>query len=106
MLRESLEMVRSTRSRTIALAEQLWQEQLDFTSATGKWSAGEVLDHFLDYHDMSVQHPLMGTNDIPGLLRFVALHEQRHQSQINNIIASPQFPRPQPSGKGVSHVEF
>src|SRR5215218_5313237 len=47
MFRESLEMFRSTRSRTLALAEQLSQEQLDFTTATGKWSTGEVLDHLL-----------------------------------------------------------
>lgn len=218
MFRESLEMFRSTRSRTIAMADELSQEQLDFTPASGKWSAGEVLDHLLlaervnrdqiaelidlkkaqrrpfvrrtfadvnvsiayipksilpilevpftllntfvpagvrefmtsnrlvpaqspdiasprrgrpvaelrealassfketedllnanadlDYVEMKVQHPLMGTNNVPGLLRFMALHEKRHQSQINNIMASPQFPRPQPSGKGVPHVEL
>jgi uncharacterized damage-inducible protein DinB len=217
MFRESLEMFRSTRSRTMALAKQLSQEQLDFTSATGKWSPGEVLDHLLraervnrdqiaelielkklqqkpfvrrtfadvnvsvayipksllpilevpftllntlvpvgfrefitrnrlipaqspdiaiprrgrsaadlreelassfaktenlfnanpdlDYGEMSIQHPLMGTNSVPELLRFMALHEQRHQSQINHIMASPQFP-PQPSGKGAPHVKL
>lgn len=47
----------------------------------------------LDYREMSVQHPLMGTNDVPGLLRFMALHEQRHQSQIADIISNPRFPR-------------
>lgn len=197
MFRESLEMFRATRSRTIALAEQLSQEQLDFTLAPGKWSAGEVLDHLLlaervnrdqiaelielkkaqkkpfvrrtfadvnvsvayipksvlpmlgvpftllntfvpavvrefitrnriipaqapdlaiprkgrsaaelreelrssfteteslfnanadlDYGEMTVQHPLMGTNNVPGLLRFMAAHEERHQSQIVDI---------------------
>ena len=218
MFRESLEMFRSTRSRTMALADQLSQEQLNFTPATGKWSPGEVLDHLLraervnrdqiaelitlrksqqkpfvkrtfadmnvsvayipksllpifevpftllntfvpvgfrefitrnrlvpaqspdiaiprrgrsatdlreelassfaetenlfnanpdlDYGEMSIQHPLMGTNSVPELLRFMAFHEQRHQNQINNIIASPQFPRPQSSGKGAPHVKL
>lgn len=47
----------------------------------------------LDYGSMFVSHPLLGRNDVPGLLRFVALHEQRHQSQIGEIAADPQFPR-------------
>jgi DinB superfamily len=218
MFRESLEMFRSTRSRTIEMADELSQEQLDFAPAAGKWSAGEVLDHLLlaeklnrdqvaelielkrtqrkpfvrrtfadvnvsigyipkcllpifevpftllntftpagvreymtrnrlvpaqhpdvatprkgrsaaelrenlarslketenlfnanadlHYSEMIAQHPLLGTNNVPGLLRFMAAHEQRHQSQINNIMASPQFPRPQSSGKGVPHVEL
>lgn len=218
MFRESLEIFRFTRLRTNELAKLLSQEQLDFSAATGQWSAGEVLDHLLlaekvnrdqiaelielkklqqkpfvrrtfadvnvsvayipksvlpmlevpftvlntfvptgvrefitrhrvipaqspdvaiprrgrpaaelrgdlarsfketenlfsanpdlDYSNMSVQHPLMGTNNVPELLRFMALHEQRHQSQINNIMASPQFPKSQPIGKGVPHVEL
>jgi uncharacterized damage-inducible protein DinB len=218
MFQASLEMFRSARSRTIALVDQLSQEQLDFTSATGKWSTGEVLDHLLlaekvnrdqivelielkksqqtpfvrrsfadvnvsvayipksvlpvleipftmlntfvptsarefitrhrlipaqtpdiatprkgrlaaelreeladsfkktetlfkdnpdlDYCEMQVQHPLMGTNNVPELLRFMALHEQRHQSQINNTLASPRFPKPQPNGKGAAHVKL
>jgi len=218
MFQVSLEMFRSTRARTIELADALSQEQLDFTAATGKWSAGEVLDHLLlaeklnrdqiaelielknagqnpvvrrsfsdlnvsvayipksllplfelpftlvnvfvparireymtrnrlipaqspdiatpkkgrvaaelredlarsfketenllnanadlDYSTMSVQHPLMGTNDVPGLLGFMAAHEQRHQTQINNIMSCPQFPRPHRSGNGGPHVEL
>jgi len=47
----------------------------------------------LDYGEMVIQHPLLGNNNIPGLLRFMALHEQRHQSQINDILISPRFPR-------------
>jgi hypothetical protein len=218
MFRESLEIFRSTRLQTIALAEQLSQSQLDFKYTPDKWSAGEVLDHLLlaerlnrdqiaelidlkkagrnpsvrrtfsdvnvsvayipksvlpalevpftllnifvpasvrqymtrnrlipaqapdkatpkrgrpaaelledlaaslrkteellnanadlDYREMSVQHPLLGNNDVPGLLRFMAAHEQRHQSQIKDIMASPQFPRPHINGKGAPHVEL
>lgn len=205
MFQESLKMLSSTRSSTLAMAQPLSQRQLDFAYAPGKWSAGEVLDHLLlaeklnrdqiselielkkggrkafvrrsfadvnvsiahipkpvlpfleipftllnmcvpdgvreymarnrvipaqnpdsatprrgraaaqlgaelaaslkqtedllranpdlNYDEMFVQHPLMGTNDVPGLLRFMALHEQRHQSQIGDILAHPRFPR-------------
>ena len=47
----------------------------------------------LDYGSMFVSHPLLGRNDVAGLLRFLALHEQRHQSQIGEIAADPKFPR-------------
>lgn len=50
----------------------------------------------LDYSEMLIQHPLLGNNNVPGLLRFLALHEQRHQSQINDILRSPRFPIPIP----------
>ena len=36
----------------------------------------------LDYGGMFVQHPLLGRYDVPGLLRFMSAHEQRHQSQL------------------------
>lgn len=61
----------------------------------------------LNYEEMVLRHPLLGSYDVPGLLRFMAAHEQRHQSQINHIIASPQFPRPPHfSGNGGPHVEL
>jgi DinB family protein len=46
----------------------------------------------LDCHQIIIRHPLLGNNDVPGLLRFVALHEQRHQTQIKEILNSPGFP--------------
>jgi len=39
----------------------------------------------LDYDEMFVQHPLLGCYNVPGLLRFMSAHEQRHQSQIAGI---------------------
>ena len=36
----------------------------------------------LDFDEMIVQHPLLGRYDVPGLLRFMSAHEERHQSQI------------------------
>lgn len=48
----------------------------------------------LDFSEMLIQHPLLGNNNVPGLLRFLALHEQRHQSQIESVLRSPGFPDP------------
>jgi len=59
----------------------------------------------LDYGEMMIQHPLLGNNSVPGLLRFLALHEQRHQSQINDVLGDPQFPKSDLSSAGDPHVE-
>jgi hypothetical protein len=204
-MRESLEMFRETRERTLAMAGGLSQAQMDYAPAPGRWSAGEVLDHLLlaegmnreqfaelielrrsgrpaelrrsfadlnvsvayipksllpfleipfavlgafvpacareafmrnrlipaqspdaaaprkgrpaadlrrdlarsleqtlalfdahpglDYGAMTVSHPLLGRNDLNGLLRFLALHEQRHQAQVKEILSDPRLPR-------------
>lgn len=196
-LRKSLDDFCATRARTLSLAGELTQEQLDFVPATNHWSIGEVLDHILlaerlnreqlarliqlkregkrpelrltfsdlnvsvsgvprsllalfeapltlmnmfvpdslrnyltrtrvvsfrnpdpatphagrpaaelrgglmaalqeterlfqnnpdlNYEEMFIQHPLLGRYDVPGLLRFMSAHEQRHQSQIASI---------------------
>ena len=47
----------------------------------------------LDYRAMIHQHPLTGVNNVLQLLRFVASHERRHQSQISDILRLPGFPR-------------
>jgi hypothetical protein len=46
----------------------------------------------LDYDEMVVQHPLLGRYDVPGLLRFMSAHEERHQSQIVSIQTAPYSP--------------
>ena len=45
----------------------------------------------LNYDEMFVQHPLLGRYDVPGLLRFMSAHEQRHQSQIAEIQTASGF---------------
>jgi uncharacterized damage-inducible protein DinB len=45
----------------------------------------------LDYREMIDEHPLLGTNNVLQLLRLLALHEVRHQSQISDILADPRF---------------
>ncbi len=47
----------------------------------------------LDYRQMRYTHPLMGDNTVLDSLRVVALHERRHQSQIEDILRSAQFPK-------------
>jgi uncharacterized damage-inducible protein DinB len=47
----------------------------------------------LDYRGMLYQHPIMGSNSVLQMLRIVALHERRHQSQIQEVLRSRQFPK-------------
>jgi len=46
----------------------------------------------LDYEEMLYQHPILGTNSVPQLIRLLALHEQRHQEQIHDILTDRGFP--------------
>lgn len=45
----------------------------------------------LDYTEMIDEHPLLGRNDALQLLRLLSLHEERHQSQISDILKHMQF---------------
>ena len=47
----------------------------------------------LDYRWMRYIHPLMGDNTVLDSLRVVSLHERRHQTQIEEILRSRQFPK-------------
>jgi hypothetical protein len=47
----------------------------------------------LDYRRMRYIHPLMGDNTVIESVRVVALHERRHQAQIEEILRSRQFPK-------------
>jgi hypothetical protein len=42
----------------------------------------------LDFGALVIEHPLLGTNNVPELLRLFVLHEQRHQSQIEEILST------------------
>lgn len=46
-----------------------------------------VTNRSCDFDAMIHQHPLLGTNTMPQALRILTLHEQRHQSQIAEILA-------------------
>jgi len=50
----------------------------------------------LDFHEMRLTHPIIGNNDAPRMIRFLALHEARHHGQLESILASPGFPKNEP----------
>src|SRR5262249_36485127 len=47
----------------------------------------------LNFRKMFLEHPILGTNNVPELLQLVALHEQRHQEQISEVLDAKGFPR-------------
>ena len=40
----------------------------------------------LNYRRMTLRHPLLGTNDVMGLLRMLTAHEERHLTQIRGLL--------------------
>lgn len=40
----------------------------------------------MDFSRMTLEHPALGKNDVPFLVKLTALHEQRHQEQIEAIL--------------------
>jgi len=63
---------------------------------TGSLEATESLfeaNPGLDYRNMFRQHPTTGRQTVLEALRMIALHEKRHQSQIQEILNDPDFPK-------------
>jgi hypothetical protein len=48
-----------------------------------------------------VNHPLVGNQDIYGVLELLAAHEQRHSLQIDSIKKQPGFPKPEDKARSV-----
>ena len=46
----------------------------------------------LDYDTMVHQHPLLGTQNVPHLLYTMGLHEERHQTQMSDLLTDSRFP--------------
>ncbi|RMH23326.1 MAG: DinB family protein [Acidobacteria bacterium] len=46
----------------------------------------------LDYAKLIIRHPLLGTNSVVDLLRFVVNHERRHREQIKDVMNHTRFP--------------
>jgi hypothetical protein len=74
-----------------------WQLQNDLLDSLRDTESLFQTSPGLDYGAMFVQHPLLGRYDVPGLLRFMSAHEQRHQSQVADILS---IPRPQVAAHG------
>jgi uncharacterized damage-inducible protein DinB len=47
----------------------------------------------LDFTGMISEHPLTGASDVPQILRFLSLHERRHQGQMERVRSISRFPR-------------
>jgi uncharacterized damage-inducible protein DinB len=48
----------------------------------------------LEFGRMISEHPLTGPSSVPRILGFLALHERRHQAQIERVRSNSRFPRP------------
>ena len=48
-----------------------------------------------------VNHPLVGNQDVYGVLEVLASHEQRHSLQIDSIKKQPGFPKPEVKTRSV-----
>lgn len=48
----------------------------------------------LNLMDMTVSHPVLGTNNVAHLLEILAAHEERHHLQIRKLLTNPGFPAP------------
>jgi uncharacterized damage-inducible protein DinB len=46
----------------------------------------------IDFSELVFDHPLMGTNNVPQILHFLAAHERRHQGQIDDVRRKRAFP--------------
>ncbi len=47
----------------------------------------------VDFRRLRYSHPVLGTNNVMGILRIVAFHEKRHQQQIDEILSSQALPK-------------
>lgn len=48
----------------------------------------------IDLNRLYYYNPITGLSSVAGLYRFVSNHEQRHQSQLRDILAHGSFPEP------------
>jgi hypothetical protein len=61
----------------------------------------DLLAPFKDW-DLSlfrIQHPLVGDQDVHGILELLASHEQRHAQQVDSIKKAIHFPRQEEKAK-------
>lgn len=68
---------------------QLRRELADSVCATAQL-VRENAD--VDFRRLRYSHPVLGTNNVMGILRIVAFHEKRHQEQIQEILSSRALP--------------
>ena len=47
----------------------------------------------MDFGSMISEHPLTGVTNVAQIFGFLALHERRHQTQMERVRTNPRFPR-------------
>src|SRR5438093_669163 len=81
----ALEMLRTSRARTLSMIGPLTQIQMDYSPGAGRWSIGEVLDHLL----------LAEAQNIKDITRLVELREAGRtpivRKSLGEINISPAF---------------
>jgi len=70
------------RAQVFGLLEEVRKRTLDMVEPRADWNLGRF----------KVSHPLVGDQDIYGVLDLLASHEQRHSLQIESIRKKPGFP--------------
>ena len=50
-----------------------------------------------DPKTMTISHPILGINNVLDIMGIMAAHEERHQTQIQNVLKDPRLPQAQPS---------
>jgi DinB superfamily len=43
--------------------------------------------------NMTLSHPILGTNNIVQIFRIISAHEERHQGQMQAVLGNPRFPK-------------
>lgn len=46
---------------------------------------------------MTISHPILGINNVLDIMGIMAAHEERHQTQIQNVLKDPRLPRAVPT---------
>ncbi|HEX4278387.1 MAG TPA: DinB family protein [Bryobacteraceae bacterium] len=57
---------------------------------TGELFRGDLPSNL---RNMTLSHPLLGTNNIPEIFGIITAHEERHHGQMRRVLENPRFPR-------------
>lgn len=70
--------------------EELRARALSSIEATEAIFKGELPANL---NDITLSHPILGTNNIPQIFGVIAAHEERHHTQMRSVLSNPRFPR-------------
>ena len=44
-------------------------------------------------NEVTVSHPILGSNNVVKVLQLMSAHEERHQGQMRSVLANPALPK-------------